>query len=81
MGIYGAIITIDANRAYSMARSPLHSVLQHLRMVFLAKDAEHLSDIDLAHRFADRRDEAAFAASMSRHGAAYLRQIDGVFEI
>lgn len=49
-------------------RSPA-TALRHLSRALLAADLADLSDAELVGRFAERRDEAAFAALVRRHGA------------
>jgi len=55
-----------------MARGQLDAVLQHLRKVFVAKNAEQCSDANLVERFVERRDDAAFTALVRRHGGLVL---------
>jgi RNA polymerase sigma factor (sigma-70 family) len=50
-----------------MPTSPTNQVIQHLRRVLLPDEAG-LSDAQLLECFIDRRDEAAFAALVKRHG-------------
>jgi RNA polymerase sigma factor (sigma-70 family) len=50
-----------------MAPSRLHNVVHHLRTL-AGGEAEALPDGDLLARFAARREEAAFAALVQRHG-------------
>src|SRR5262245_30688276 len=51
-----------------MASAPLGTVLGHLHALAAAPRAAELSDEQLLRRFAARRDEAAFAALVRRHG-------------
>jgi RNA polymerase sigma factor (sigma-70 family) len=51
-----------------MARGLLHALLDHFRRTTQPPAAEPLSDRQLLHRFADGRDEAAFAVLVQRHG-------------
>jgi RNA polymerase sigma factor (sigma-70 family) len=50
----------------------LHAVLHHVRKLAAAPAANPPSDRDLLDRFVARRDEAAFAALVERHGAMVL---------
>lgn len=50
----------------------LSTSLHHLNRSLLVADLADLSDADLVGRFAERRDEAAFAALVRRHGALVL---------
>lgn len=50
----------------------LSTSLHHLNRSLLVADLADLSDADLVGRFAARRDEAAFAALVRRHGALVL---------
>lgn len=52
-----------------MPTGPLHSAIDHLRTAALLRDAAGLGDGDLLGRFLERRDEAALAALVKRHGA------------
>jgi RNA polymerase sigma factor (sigma-70 family) len=49
------------------------AVLRHLRTIFVRQAAEHSSDAELLARFVERRDEAAFAALVERHGGLVLQ--------
>src|SRR6266542_2454329 len=51
-----------------MATSQMSEVLQHLRRVVLLRDGAGLTDAQLLERFSSRRDEAALAALVRRHG-------------
>jgi RNA polymerase sigma factor (sigma-70 family) len=51
-----------------MADGPLSSVLRHLRTLIGPSRAEELTDSQLLERFTTRREEAAFAALVQRHG-------------
>jgi RNA polymerase sigma factor (sigma-70 family) len=51
-----------------MARGQLETILRHVRTLVLAKSVENLSDGDLLRRFADHRDESAFALLVGRYG-------------
>jgi RNA polymerase sigma factor (sigma-70 family) len=55
-----------------MALEPFRSVLRHLRHLAGAPDADELTDRQLLERFANRRDDAAFAALVRRHGPLVL---------
>lgn len=48
------------------------SVLRHIRQVLEAPSESHRLDRELLHEFASRRDEAAFAALLRRHGRLVL---------
>jgi RNA polymerase sigma factor (sigma-70 family) len=50
-----------------MAGPRLGTILRHVRHLALAPGARAQSDAELLHDFAQRRDEAAFAALMQRH--------------
>src|SRR5262245_52847127 len=56
-------------RADMTATRSLSASVQHFGRTLLAADAG-CPDAELARRFAERRDEAAFAALVHRHGAA-----------
>jgi RNA polymerase sigma factor (sigma-70 family) len=51
----------------------IQAVLRHLRTLAAARTAAALSDGELLGRFAERHDEAAFAALLERHGPMVLR--------
>src|SRR5262245_61610164 len=53
-----------------MTAAPLGTVLQHLRKLADVRRAAELPDAQLLERFAARRDQAAFAAVLERHGPA-----------
>src|SRR4051794_38396797 len=55
-----------------MASGQLDGVLQHLRGLVAADGLAGLSDGELLERFVQRRDEAAFAALVERHGPMVL---------
>jgi RNA polymerase sigma factor (sigma-70 family) len=55
-----------------MAHGQKSCVLQHLRRLVAARAAEGLSDRELLDQFVAKRDEAAFAALVERHGAMVL---------
>jgi RNA polymerase sigma factor (sigma-70 family) len=48
--------------------APAQSILQHVQSLVAAHDSERRSDRELLRRFAQQRDEAAFAALVRRHG-------------
>jgi RNA polymerase sigma factor (sigma-70 family) len=51
-----------------MASSPMSEILQHLHRTVLPPDGAGLSDGELLQAFVTRRDDAAFAALVRRHG-------------
>src|SRR5437660_10039178 len=51
-----------------MPTSPTTSVIDHLRSAGLLRDGAGLDDGELLGRFLERRDEAALAALVCRHG-------------
>jgi len=51
-----------------MAKNSLSPVLQHIRLMTAAAQANGLDDSELLRRFVDQRDETAFAAIVRRHG-------------
>jgi RNA polymerase sigma factor (sigma-70 family) len=55
-----------------MVRTPLGAVLRHIHSLAGAAAARRLTDLHLLHRFADGRDEDAFAELMRRHGPLVL---------
>lgn len=55
-----------------MARTPLGAVLRHIHSLAGAATARRLTDLHLLRRFADERDEDAFAELMRRHGPLVL---------
>ena len=61
-----------------MPRGQLGAAIRQLRRVFDAGTASGLSDSDLLKRFADSRDESAFAAMVARHGPMVLATCRGV---
>jgi RNA polymerase sigma factor (sigma-70 family) len=57
------------NKGIDMATSQLSEVLQHLRRAVLLRDGSGLTDAQLLNEFVSRRDTAALAALVSRHGS------------
>src|SRR5438105_4217906 len=55
-----------------MANGSLSAFLRHLRRLAIRHQTDQLSDRHLLHRFLAQRDEDAFAALVSRHGAIVL---------
>lgn len=55
-----------------MSRSPLSAGVHHLRVQLAAQQRREESDEQLLHAFMQRRDEAAFAALVRRHGSMVL---------
>src|SRR5260370_26581373 len=55
-----------------MTTTPMRSVLRHLRKAALGPDGGGLTDGQLLQRFLTRRDEAAFAVLVRRHGPMVL---------
>jgi RNA polymerase sigma factor (sigma-70 family) len=55
-----------------MAKANLGTVLRHLRRLGASRPGDDLSDCQLLDAFQHRRDEAAFAALLSRHGPTVL---------
>jgi RNA polymerase sigma factor (sigma-70 family) len=55
-----------------MAGAQMGAALQHVQWLFSEGSATGLSDTQLLSRFALRRDEAAFAALLARHGPMVL---------
>jgi RNA polymerase sigma factor (sigma-70 family) len=55
-----------------MSRGQLHTLLHQLHRLAAAADAEKQSDRQLLRRFADTRDEDAFAVLVRRHGRLVL---------
>jgi RNA polymerase sigma factor (sigma-70 family) len=55
-----------------MAEPPLGAVLRHVRQLITAADDPQLLDSQLLQRFTSRREEAAFAALVRRHGPMVL---------
>src|SRR5207245_2799995 len=55
-------------RGRNMPTSPTTSVIEHLRRAALLRDGAGLGDGELLGRFLERRDEAALAALVRRHG-------------
>jgi RNA polymerase sigma factor (sigma-70 family) len=51
-----------------MTTAPTQTVLRHIRGVIAAEQTGQLADGELLERFAARREEAAFAALVRRHG-------------
>lgn len=50
----------------------MNTVLRYLRKMIAVEDSRALQDGDLLRRFVERRDEAAFAALVERHGPLVL---------
>lgn len=55
-----------------MATQRTNVLLQHVRKILTAQEAEHLTDRELLRRFAQERDEPAFATLVRRHGPMIL---------
>src|SRR5262249_59439954 len=55
-----------------MASTQLQGVLQHLRLVFSARNAVGVPDAQLLERFTSQHDEAAFELLVWRHGKMVL---------
>ena len=55
-----------------MAKLPPELLIHHLRELAGAHLPENVSDAELVRRFADHRDEGAFAALLRRHGPMVL---------
>jgi hypothetical protein len=55
-----------------MATQLTNVLLQHVRKILTAQEIEHLTDRELLRRFAQERDEAAFATLMRRPGPMIL---------
>src|SRR5438874_879897 len=55
-----------------MSSSPATSVLRILRHLIAVRDVDGTSDGELVARFAQKRDEAAFAEILRRHGPMVL---------
>jgi RNA polymerase sigma factor (sigma-70 family) len=55
-----------------MATGPVHGVLDHVRRAALREDDAARTDGELLTRYLGRRDEAAFAALVRRHGPMVL---------
>src|SRR6516162_949202 len=51
-----------------MATGQLSGVIQHLRRAMLVRDAAGLTDQQLLESYISRRDQAALAALVQRHG-------------
>jgi RNA polymerase sigma factor (sigma-70 family) len=62
----------EVGREESMADSPLAGVLRKLLHLSRAAECEEGSDAHLLRQFVARRDEAAFAALLQRHGPLVL---------
>src|SRR5262249_12015050 len=60
-------------RASGMAETTLNPLLQHIRGLVGAREAGASTDDERLRRFVARRDEAAFAALVERHGRLVLR--------
>src|SRR6516162_7684894 len=56
-----------------MATAQLHTLMRHLKGLAAGDAARQRTDRQLMDDFAVRRDESAFAALLSRHGAMVLR--------
>jgi RNA polymerase sigma factor (sigma-70 family) len=56
-----------------MATAQLHTLMRHLKGLAAGHAAGQRTDRQLLDDFASRRDESAFAALLSRHGAMVLR--------
>jgi RNA polymerase sigma factor (sigma-70 family) len=56
-----------------MPRGQLNFVLRRIRTLMAASDFEHWTDADLVRRFAENRDDAAFAVLVQRHGGLVLK--------
>src|SRR6202008_5043586 len=52
----------------AMATSRINAVIEHLSRTVLLRDGAGLTDGELLERFISRRDEAAVAALVRRHG-------------
>ena len=55
-----------------MATNQMLAALRHLQRDLDARSVQRLADLDLLRRFVARRDEAAFAALVGRHGGLVL---------
>src|SRR5215831_9012492 len=55
-----------------MVNTPLNGVLCHLRGVRVLHALAEATDAELLERFSSRREEAAFAALLQRHGPMVL---------
>lgn len=55
-----------------MASKRTNVLLKHVRKILTAQEIEQLTDRELLRRFAQERDEAAFAALVRRHGPMIL---------
>src|SRR5438876_1279825 len=55
-----------------MATKHAGIILQHVRKILTAHQTEQLSDRELLRRFAQERDETAFATLVRRHGPMVL---------
>jgi RNA polymerase sigma factor (sigma-70 family) len=55
-----------------MSSAPTRAALRHIRDLLAAEQTGHLPDAELLERFARRREEAAFAALVRRHGPLVL---------
>src|SRR5437667_9638539 len=56
-----------------MATAPLGTLLRHIRRLTAQRDSRERTDHQLLDDFTARRDEAAFAALVARHGPMVLR--------
>lgn len=58
-----------------MASAPLGIVLRHVSLLATAAASQNLADGQLLERFADRREQAAFAELVRRHGQLVREQL------
>jgi hypothetical protein len=56
-----------------MATKRTNILLQHIRRILTGQEMEQLPDRELLLRFAEKREEAAFATLVRRHGPMVLR--------
>jgi RNA polymerase sigma factor (sigma-70 family) len=71
-GILRGQTTLPVHEANAMATGQLNRVIQHLRGVALLHDDSGLTDGQLLECFIARREEAAFAVLVRRHGPMVL---------